>query len=274
MPFENPPPEPPLSTSPATFDSRADAWFAWVYETGLEWVDAWPTVEGVEGFAAEAQAAASAAIASTTYTGTSTTSIALTTGSKSITTQTGKAFVTGDEVVLISRTDRSVRGYGSVSAYTSGSGAMTVNVTEWEGAGGPFTSWVVILAPFEPVAGRSQLEAVIVDVGDEEFPLASGAGKRSFRLPYDFKLEGVRASLKTAQASGSIFTVDINRNGSSILSTKLTIDNTEKTSKTAATPAVISAAALTDDDEITIDIDQIGNGTAVGLKVTLIGRQP
>jgi len=70
-----------------------------------------------------------------------------------------------------------------------------------------------------------------------------------------------------------IFTVDINEGGTSILSTKLTIDNTEKTSTTAATPAVISDTALADDAEITIDIDQIGNGTAKGLKVTIIGTR-
>jgi hypothetical protein len=53
----------------------------------------------------------------------------------------------------------------------------------------------------------------------------------------------------------------------------LTIDNTEKTSKTAATPAVISDTALADDAEITIDIDQVGDGTAKGLKITLIGTR-
>ena len=65
--------------------------------------------------------------------------------------------------------------------------------------------------------------------------------------------------------------MDINEAGTSIISTKLTIDNTEKTSVTAATAAVISDASLADDAEITIDIDQIGDGTAKGLKVTLIG---
>jgi hypothetical protein len=53
----------------------------------------------------------------------------------------------------------------------------------------------------------------------------------------------------------------------------LTIDNTEKTSVTAATAATITTSALTDDAEITIDIDQIGNGTATGLKITLIGTR-
>ena len=90
-------------------------------------------------------------------------------------------------------------------------------------------------------------------------------------MPYAFTLTAVRASLSTAQASGSTFTVDINENGTTILSTKLTIDNTEKTSTTATTPPVISDSSLADDAEITIDIDQVGTAGAKGLKVALIG---
>jgi hypothetical protein len=108
---------------------------------------------------------------------------------------------------------------------------------------------------------------------DETTALTAGTAKVTFRMPHAMTLTAVRASLTTAQASGSIFTVDINESGTSILSTKLTIDNTEKTSTTAATPAVISDTALADDAEITIDIDQIGDGTATGLKITLIGTR-
>jgi hypothetical protein len=108
---------------------------------------------------------------------------------------------------------------------------------------------------------------------DETTALTAGTAKVTFRLPVAFTLTAVRASLTTAQASGSIFTVDINQGGSSVLGTKLTIDNTEKTSTTAATPATITTSALTDDAEITIDIDQIGDGTATGLKITLIGTR-
>ena len=108
---------------------------------------------------------------------------------------------------------------------------------------------------------------------DETTALTTGTAKITFRMPCAMTLTEVRASLTTAQASGSIFTVDINEAGVSVLSTKLTIDNTEKTSVTATTPAVISDSAFGDDSEITIDIDQIGNGTATGLKVTLIGTR-
>jgi hypothetical protein len=108
---------------------------------------------------------------------------------------------------------------------------------------------------------------------DETTALTAGTAKVTFRMPHAMTLTSVRASLTTAQASGSIFTVDINQSGTSVLGTKLTIDNTEKTSVTAATPATITTSALTDDAEITIDIDQIGNGTATGLKITLIGTR-
>ena len=114
---------------------------------------------------------------------------------------------------------------------------------------------------------------VQVAASDETTALTTGTAKVTFRMPYAMTVTAVRASLSTAQASGSIFTVDINEGGTTILSTKLTIDNTEKTSTTAATPAVISDTALADDAEITIDIDQIGDGTAKGLKVTIIGTR-
>jgi hypothetical protein len=106
---------------------------------------------------------------------------------------------------------------------------------------------------------------------DETTALTTGTAKVTFRMPYAMTVTSVRASLSTAQTSGSIFTVDINESGSTILSTKLTIDNTEKTSVTAVTPPVISDSTLADDAEMTIDIDQVGDGTAKGLKITLKG---
>lgn len=114
-------------------------------------------------------------------------------------------------------------------------------------------------------------QCIPIAASDETTVLTSGVAKVTFRMPFAFKLTAIRASLTTAQTSGSIFTVDVNENGTTIISTKLTIDNTEKSSTTAATPPVISDADLADDAEITIDIDQIGDGTAKGLKVYLIG---
>jgi len=144
---------------------------------------------------------------------------------------------------------------GKQDALVSGTNIKTINSTSILGSGNYAT-------PFE----------LVVAASDESTALTAGTAKITFRMPRAVTLTAVRASLTTAQASGSIFTVDINESGTSILSTKLTIDNTEKTSTTAATPPVISDTALADDAEITIDIDQIGNGSAKGLKVMLIGN--
>lgn len=115
------------------------------------------------------------------------------------------------------------------------------------------------------------IESLIIAVGDESTAITTGTAKVTFRMPYAFTLAAVRASLTTASSSG-IPTVDINEGGASILSTKLTIDATQKTSTTATTAAVISDTSLADDAEISIDIDVAGTDAA-GLKVYLIGRR-
>jgi hypothetical protein len=122
------------------------------------------------------------------------------------------------------------------------------------------------------MALEENLPATIgIAVGDETSTITTGTAKTTFRMPHAMTLTAVRASLTTASSSGTP-TVDINENGSTILSTKITIDANETTSTTAATPPVISDAALADDAEITIDIDVAGTG-AKGLKVWLIGRR-
>jgi hypothetical protein len=118
----------------------------------------------------------------------------------------------------------------------------------------------------------ARTQSFVIACSDETTALTTGNGKVTFRMPYAFTLTAVRASVTTAP-TGSVLTVDINEAGSSILSTKLTIDATEKTSTTAATAAVMSDTSLADDAEITVDIDGVGSTVAgAGLKVTLIGR--
>lgn len=114
-------------------------------------------------------------------------------------------------------------------------------------------------------------ESLVIALGDETTTITTGTAKVTFRMPYAFTLTAVRASVNTVSSSG-VVTVDINEGGTTILSTKLTIDASELTSTTAATPAVISDSSLADDAEITLDIDTAGTG-AKGLKVTLVGRQ-
>jgi len=64
----------------------------------------------------------------------------------------------------------------------------------------------------------------------------------------------------------------VNEAGTTILSTKCTIDYGDYTSVGASTPVVINDTALADNAQITVDIDTItGDADETGLKIQLIG---
>ena len=116
-------------------------------------------------------------------------------------------------------------------------------------------------------------ETIISSVTGEDGNASTGTGKVTFRMPYAMTLTGARSSVKTAP-TGSTLEVDVEQNGVSVFASVLSIDSGEKTSTTAAVPVEISTSALTDDSEITINVDQVGSSTAgVGLKVYLIGKR-
>ncbi len=118
-----------------------------------------------------------------------------------------------------------------------------------------------------------RITSFVCACSDEDSDLTTGT-KLTFRMPYAYTITEVRASLTTAATGGTLLTVDINEAGSTILSTKITIDASETTSTTATTPPVISDSSLADDAEITIDIDAIGStNTGKGLKVYIIGNK-
>ena len=190
-------------------------------------------------------------------------------------------FTVGKAVKVTGFTGSSANNITSAVVTAVTAGKLTIAGTDGDvivddaaGESVTITQWETVRSTAQAVAdlvGGSTTQAIPIACGDESTALTSGTAKVTFRMPFALTLTAVRASLTTAQTSGSLFTVDINEGGASILSTKLTIDNTERTSTTAATAAVISDATLSDDAEITIDIDQVGDGTAKGLKVYLIG---
>ncbi len=120
---------------------------------------------------------------------------------------------------------------------------------------------------------ETRSESFIVAASDETTVITAAADKVTFRAPYAFTVTGVRCNLNVGQTGGSLFTVDINENDTSILSTKITIDNNETTSQTAATAPVISDTSIADDAEIEVDVDTVGTGSPAGLKCAVIGRQ-
>lgn len=108
---------------------------------------------------------------------------------------------------------------------------------------------------------------------DETTNITTGAAKASFHAPFDGTIQEIFGGLTAAQPSGSIYTVDVNKNGASILSTKLTIDNTELTSLTAATAPVLSSNTVVKGDLISVDVDQVGTAGAKGGKIYMRMRR-
>jgi hypothetical protein len=164
-------------------------------------------------------------------------------------------------------------GIGNIKNFTVDSGGLKINGAYYLPNADGTNGQVIRTNGSGSLSFQSLPAEIQLAASDETTNLTVGTSKVTFRMPHAMTLTAVRASLSTAQDAGDIFTVDINQNGGSILGTKLTIDNNEKTSTTAATPATIVTSALTDDAEITIDIDQVGTALAKGLKITLIGTR-
>ena len=110
--------------------------------------------------------------------------------------------------------------------------------------------------------------------GDETTAHTTGTAKVTWNMPFGMVLTDVKVSLVTAGTGGTLFTVDLNEAGTSVLSTKITVDATEKTSATATTPPVISDSAIAEDALMTVDIDTMDTGgVAAGGKLYMIGTR-
>lgn len=95
-----------------------------------------------------------------------------------------------------------------------------------------------------------------------------------YRVGQNMVILEVGAFADTAGVGG-LLTVDINRGGVSILSTKITLDSTEKTSRTAATQPVLADVSVLADEILTFDIDAtqttVGQGLTVWFRVNMGG---
>src|SRR5687768_17268924 len=84
---------------------------------------------------------------------------------------------------------------------------------------------------------------------DETTALTTGNAKVTFRVPIAMTLESVRGGVTTAP-TGSPLIFDVNKAGSTIMTTKVRIDTAAKTSVGSVVPHVIASPTLASDDEI------------------------
>jgi hypothetical protein len=164
-------PTPPSTNDPANFNTRADA-FLGQMPTFVTEANALATEVNTNATQAAADrvqtgsdrdaaaASASSALNAPSTNGTSTTSLTIGTGTKSLTTQTGKAWSVGQSLSIANTAAPTNRMIGVLTAYNSGTGAVTVQVTTAEGSG-TFTAWTIAMAAGAPMAVASQADAEV-----------------------------------------------------------------------------------------------------------------
>ena len=144
------------------------------------------------------------------------------------------------------------------------------------GATGTVLTVVAGLPAWASAGHVTQSRALEVAASDESTAITTGTAKITFRMPFAMTLNageaGVRASLTGAGSTSGTTTVDINEGGSTILSTKCTIDDGDLTSVGASSAVVVSDVNLGDNASITVDVDAVtGGADETGLKIQLIG---
>lgn len=125
-----------------------------------------------------------------------------------------------------------------------------------------------------------EVVSILVFDDSQNNAVADGAGDVFWRVPSKcngWNLVEVAAHVQTAGTTGTV-TIQIHNvtQAADMLSTRITIDSTEKDSATAATPAVIDTGNddVATGDEIRVDVDAIHTTPAKGLLVELTFQLP
>lgn len=150
--------------------------------------------------------------------------------------------------------------YSQALAHWSSNGMWYRGSTAYGAAG---TNDAVIWTSSDPSTahaplGMSPLNAVLSAVGTA---ITTGV-KYAWTALRNGTFDGFSVTLATPQTSGSVLRVDVLKNGVSIYTTPITVDNTEASSSTAAVPAVFNGTAYRYNagDIITVSITQVGTG--------------
>jgi len=126
------------------------------------------------------------------------------------------------------------------------------------------TSTAKYVSPDSLEGSKYGVRTIVRDVIAHDADQATGTTLGGdFVMPIGGTVIEVGLTVSTAGTTG-VGTYDIHKNGTTILSTKITVDSGEKTSRTAATDSVISVAAVAEGDIYTFDIDGVQTTEAKG----------
>lgn len=242
------PTPPSRADAPATFNTRADAF-----------LNALPTFQSeLNAY----RAALPSTITGTDYSATSATSVAIATGSKSFTIETGKSFQIGQSVRVASTASPANYMDGQVTAHNNSTGALTVNVTA-VGGSGTLAAWTVSLLPagsgFVTLSGTETLTNKTLTTpvlsGTASGTTAGRVGYLSGAMTYgDGSAQRTIANLDQAQtftnktidtASGNVLKVNGNTLAATAGTATVTLPNTTDTLVGRGTTDTLTNKTLT-----------------------------
>ncbi len=115
-----------------------------------------------------------------------------------------------------------------------------------------------------PSGGGSGFTDTQVAITGYDNLITTVSGRYAFTVMRAFTLNDIFASVRVVSSSGNL-TIDVKLNGSSIFTTdKITIEASEYSSISAATPPNITTTAFAQGDIVTVDITAAGTGAIFG----------
>lgn len=121
----------------------------------------------------------------------------------------------------------------------------------------------------EILALPSQVYDIIIPLTSETGTVNSTGIKYTLYAPRTFTLTTVKASLTTAQTTGNAININITSNTSNILTVPSSLNFVN--GQSLSNQPSLSITSLVANDKLEFNITQVGDGTGVGLKITLLG---
>lgn len=122
------------------------------------------------------------------------------------------------------------------------------------------------------VINEAKQETIIIYLSPIGTNATVGTGRaRIDPLPWGFTISSIVLTVTTAP-TGSAMIVDLNDDGVSMFSTRISIDAGETSSATAAAPYMLASSTIASGSILTVDIDQVG-ATVAGQRpqLTIVG---
>jgi hypothetical protein len=173
---------------------------------------------------------------------------------------TARMFVAVDENVTSTTSDVTL--YKSITGVDFAS-EMELKFAGWSGDASDMTAhygvveFISITGASGGSGGGGSSHVFAIALSDSATELTTGNGD-SWDAMFDYSIDSVRIGVNLPP-TGSNLSVDINKNGTSIFSTEITIDAGDSTSVTATTPYSLSTTTVNYNDRMNAVVNSVGS---------------